>query len=99
MNSNLIICLVLLAIIFLLIRLERRVDRLEEMFGDIISGEMLRGFREAMRESMGKPLITEIKPMSQETADKLDAAFKRLKDDIDRVNKTLSPEDKTDVNK
>lgn len=99
MNSNLIICLVLLAIIFLLIRLERRVDRLEEMFGDIISGEMLRGFREAMKESMSKPLITEIKPMSQETADKLDAAFKRLKDDIDRVNKTLSPKDKTDVNK
>lgn len=99
MNSNLIICLVLLAIILLLIRLEGRINRLEEMFGDIISGEMLRGFREAMRESMSKPLITEIKPMSQETADKLDAAFKRLKDDIDRVNETLSPEDKTDVNK
>lgn len=99
MNSNLIICLVLLAIIFLLIRLERRVDGLEEMFGDIISGEMPRGFREAMKESMSKPLITEIKPMSQETADKLDAAFKKLKDDIDRANKTLSPEDKTDVNK
>ena len=99
MNSNLIICLVLLAIILLLIRLEGRINRLEEMFGDIISGELLRGFREAMRESMSKPLITEIKPMSQETADKLDAAFKRLKNDIDRVNETLSPEDKTDVNK
>ena len=99
MNSNLIICLVLLAIILLLIRLEGRINRLEEMFGDIISGELLRGFREAMRESMSKPLITEITPMSQETADKLDAAFKRLKNDIDRVNETLSPEDKTDVNK
>lgn len=99
MNSNLIICLVLLTIIFLLIRLERRVNRLEKIFGEIISGEMLRGFREAMMESIGKPVVTEIKPMSQETAEKLDAAFKMLKDDINRVNKTLSPEDKTDVNK
>ncbi len=93
MNSNLIICLVLLAIIFLLIRLERRVDRLEKIFGDIISGEMLRGFHEAMKESMSKPLITEIKPMSQEIADELDAAFKKIKDDIDRVDKTSSRED------
>lgn len=100
MNSNLIICLILLAIIFLLIRLERRVDRLEETFGEILSGEMLHGFYDAIKEEMSKPHLTsEIKPISQETADELDAAFKRFKDDMDRVNKILNPKDKTDVNK
>lgn len=100
MNSTLIIGLSLLAIVLLLIRLERRVSMLEETFGEILSGEMLRGFYDAMKEEMSKPHLTsEIKPMSQETADQLDAAFKRFKDDMDRVNKILNPEDKTDVNK
>ena len=95
MNSTLIIGLTLLTIVLLLIRLERRVSRLEETFGEIISGEMLRGFYDAMKEEMSKPrLASEIKPMSQETADELDAAFKRFKDDMDRVNKILNPEDK-----
>ena len=82
MNNTIIICLVLLAIVFILIRLERRIVRLEKVFGEIISGEMLRGFYDAMKEAMSKPdSPIEIKPMSQETAEELNALSTKIKDE------------------
>ena len=82
MNNTIIICLVLLAIVLILIRLERRIVRLEKVFGEIISGEMLRGFYDAIKETMSKPGPSiEIKPMSQETAEELNALLTKIKDE------------------
>ncbi len=89
MSDTTIICIVLLIIVVLNIVLSFKIRRLEDTFSEIISGEMLRGFSDVMREQFKNEerLSDQIKPVSQETLDKLDSQFREIEKQARELNK------------
>lgn len=72
------ICIILICLVAILARQERKIRRLEKTFGEILSGEMLSAIYEAMRECM-KPSSSEpFNKASQETIDELNATFEAI---------------------
>ncbi len=95
MSDTTIICIVLLIIVVLNIILSFKIRRLEKIFSEIISGEMLRGFSDVMREQFenNKRLSDSITPVSQETLDKLDSQFREIEKQAREFNKRFGEDE------
>lgn len=72
------ICIILICLVALLARQERKIRRLEKTFGEILSGEMLSAIYEAMRECMKPSSSESFDKVSQETIDELNATFEAI---------------------
>lgn len=88
--SNTGLCVCFLAVLLLLIRLENKIRRLEKTFGEILSGEMLRGIVDSMREKVKQTHLNDgIKPVSEETIKKLDIMVKSMSEQEKRLTEQL----------
>lgn len=93
MSDMIAIYIVLLILVVLGIIRDLRVRRLENTLSEIISGEMLKGFYDAMREESNKPQFSDpIQFASQETLDELNSRFEGIIKEAEALNKNNQQE-------